>query len=571
VSTYLFEVPSELSASPTTDPGSAGLIALASTSAISTDPDSGREATQGNIAADPNKTGCRPTIDLQTPPTAGPGNTNLPSTVNFPPGSKDSSKKYYAVTCYRVSTSYTVAATLPSGTGIICSFAKDSNGNYELSGTPNGSTVTVNFNHTACSADHYYVSTYLFEVSSPLSASATADPGITGLANLATTLSISYDPRSGNARQGDTLPSGSPSCTQQSPNILPPPPPPPPTEPPLPEPTPNTPVEVLPPYTPVGKCADASFCTTVDPKKESLFPSITSNQGRFVASAGLVMLPPGIPTGYTLAFPNTSIPQFKGKALFSLNNTGNGIIVTSDSGWTGFLHINGIAVPPKTAALRSKLPFANATNNTGIAGIAFALDIQIYPDPSPKGTYKNLDNKTVVTWDKSPTPTVIGYELYINGVKICTTKVPTTTCTIDKLIGPRSTMTVVAIGGAKTRSVEMKPTYQAAKYALALVVHYDTAKAVLKPADIKALDILVDFVKREGYKNVYVVGHTDPRLQVVNLTLSKARAQSVIAYLAPKLKGVTFSGTGMADKVPFSTGKGNLSLALNRRSDVFVK
>jgi len=282
-------------------------------------------------------------------------------------------------------------------------------------------------------------------------------------------------------------------------------------------------------------------------------------------------MPPGMPDGWLLAFPNTSIPQFKGKALFSLNTAGNGIIITSDSGWTGFLHINGIAVPPPAKGLKgSASSMASIVNNTGIVGMAFSMDIQIYPDPSPKSKYVNTPaGKTVVTWDKSPTLTTVGYEVYFNGGKVCSVK--TTTCTLNQLVGPKSTMSVVAIGGAKTRSVEAKPAYLAGKYALALTVHYDTLKAILKPIDIKALDYLIRFVKREGYKQVFVVGHTDQRLPKSNLPLAKARSQAVIAYLAPRLKGVSYTTLATEDKTVFAKGNSKTALALNRRAEVFVK
>jgi outer membrane protein OmpA-like peptidoglycan-associated protein len=117
----------------------------------------------------------------------------------------------------------------------------------------------------------------------------------------------------------------------------------------------------------------------------------------------------------------------------------------------------------------------------------------------------------------------------------------------------------------------MLPSYQSGIFALALTVHYDTSKATLKAADIKALNLLVNFVKIQGYRQIYVVGHTDPRQHIVNFALSKARAMAVIAYLQPRLRGVTYAGTALADKVPFSTGKGNLSLALNRRAEIFVR
>jgi outer membrane protein OmpA-like peptidoglycan-associated protein len=357
----------------------------------------------------------------------------------------------------------------------------------------------------------------------------------------------------------------------------------------LPPVTPNEPVVTPPPYTKVDACATANFCTKVLTKDaEAKFEMVLGNQARFVASGGVAMYPGGLPDGYILAFPNTVIPEFKGKALFQPTSNNKGVIVTSDSGWTGFLHIKGVMVPDKKTALRTAYgalkiaPTSTAANavtkpsaapamTSGFGGVIFTMDIQIFPDPSPKGIFSNTaDGKTLVKWDVSPTPTVVGYKAYYNRTLVC--KVINPTCTINKLVGPNSLLTVVAIGESGTRSVDMKPTFTGGKvFSLALTVHFDTSKYVLKPADIKALDALVKYIKLEGFTQVSVAGHADIRSHQVNLVLSKNRAAVVIAYLTPKLPGVKFFATAFADEKAASNGKGNLSLALNRRSEIFVR
>ena len=357
----------------------------------------------------------------------------------------------------------------------------------------------------------------------------------------------------------------------------------------LPPVTPNEPVVTPPPYTKVEACSTSTFCPKISAKDaEANFGPVLGNQARFVASGGVVMYPSGLPDGYILAFPNTTIPEFKGKALFEPSTNNKGVIITSDSGWTGFLHIKGLMVPDNKKALRTAYgalkiapssttanavtkPAATPATTSGFGGIIFTMDVQIFPDPSPKGTFANTaDGKTLVKWDLSPTPTVVGYKAYYNRTLVC--KVINPTCTINKLIGPNSLLTVVALGNTGTRSVDMKPTFTGGKiFSPALTVHFDTSKYVLKPADIKALNALVKYIKLEGFTQVSVAGHADVRSHQVNLVLSKNRAAVVIAYLTPKLPGVKFFASAFADEKAASKGKGNLSLALNRRSEIFVR
>ena len=343
----------------------------------------------------------------------------------------------------------------------------------------------------------------------------------------------------------------------------------PPKDEPFPDPTPNTPLDEIPDVVPVAECASANFCSKAD-IVESKLPVKTGNQGRFVASEGMVMKPNGIPIGYTLAFAKNEIPTFKGKALFSLTADKTGLIVTSDSGWTGFLHVNGIAMANGAKSLvAQKVDGINVVTSTPM-GIAFGLDIQIFPDPPKNGTYKLVENgSTLITWGASPTSSAQSYEVYFNGRFACETK--ELSCTVKGLTGPNSNVTIVTIGMSRTRSVDSLPLYVPGKYSLALVVHFDTSKYDLKAVDVDALNKFIDVVKKLKIKSLLVVGHADLRLPTVNNDLSKVRAKVVYKYLSKRLPGVKISTSAKGDKSQVKSKTKALSLAESRRTEIFVK
>ncbi len=111
-------------------------------------------------------------------------------------------------------------------------------------------------------------------------------------------------------------------------------------------------------------------------------------------------------------------------------------------------------------------------------------------------------------------------------------------------------------------SVELKNAY------------FDFGKSVLLPESRLELDRIVDFLKLKGKTiKVEIHGHTDEKgSDKFNMQLSKARAQSVLNYLASKgiskklMKAVGFGKTKPVDTAPTEEAQ-----AKNRRVELVVK
>jgi OmpA-OmpF porin, OOP family len=111
-------------------------------------------------------------------------------------------------------------------------------------------------------------------------------------------------------------------------------------------------------------------------------------------------------------------------------------------------------------------------------------------------------------------------------------------------------------------SVELKNAY------------FEFGKSNLLPESKLELDRIVDFLKQKGKTiKVEIHGHTDEKgTDAFNLRLSRARAQSVLNYLASK--GVSKSlmkAIGFGKSKPLDTAKTEEAQAKNRRVELVVK
>ena len=105
-------------------------------------------------------------------------------------------------------------------------------------------------------------------------------------------------------------------------------------------------------------------------------------------------------------------------------------------------------------------------------------------------------------------------------------------------------------------------------------VYFDFAKSTLLPESKLELDRIVDFLKQKGKTiAVEIHGHTDEvGSDAVNTQLSKARAQSVLNYLASK--GVSkrlMKAIGFGKSKPVDTAGTEEARAKNRRVELVVK
>lgn len=337
-------------------------------------------------------------------------------------------------------------------------------------------------------------------------------------------------------------------------------------------PTPIRRVLALPPYKLIDGCGNFGFCTLSEiAAAEKIYPTYRGNQGRISTTSGLILLPLGIPTGWSLAIPSASVAEFADKVSLSKNSQGDGIIVKPVNGFTGFLHIPLLAIAPITASLKSaeRSSVANATTSS-ISGLSFAVDLEIYPEPVRNSTLKNLvGNKTIISWSGSSTPSITNYQVFINGNKVCETL--KTSCVLDQLYGPNASVFVFAKGGMSTRSVGTKSLFTAESYVPLLRTQFAAGKSKLTTAQLKNVTASIDFLKQEGYTKIYVVAY--PGSAKVN-ALAKARIQTLIGLYSQKLKGRTISGTNNYKSVADLLGLGKTKIDLKKLPntiDIYVR
>jgi len=94
----------------------------------------------------------------------------------------------------------------------------------------------------------------------------------------------------------------------------------------------------------------------------------------------------------------------------------------------------------------------------------------------------------------------------------------------------------------------------------ALFAFNKSATGDILPAGRAQLDALVAAVRKDNVavRTVNVIGHADPLGSAAyNEKLAAARAETVRAYLASQLKGVTVTGEGRGEREPVVTTCGN--------------
>ena len=103
-------------------------------------------------------------------------------------------------------------------------------------------------------------------------------------------------------------------------------------------------------------------------------------------------------------------------------------------------------------------------------------------------------------------------------------------------------------------------------------VHFDVNLATLRPASYKALDNLVSVLKIKDDLRVEIAGHTDSDGdEKANMTLSQARAESVVKYLVSK--GISASrliAKGYGESEPIDDNSTAAGKQKNRRTEARI-
>ena len=100
---------------------------------------------------------------------------------------------------------------------------------------------------------------------------------------------------------------------------------------------------------------------------------------------------------------------------------------------------------------------------------------------------------------------------------------------------------------------------------------FDVGKSDIKPESGEALKQITDYLNANPTVKIYIVGHTDNTGTFTsNITLSKARAESIKSYLVTtgKISAARMAVDGVASLCPVSTNTTDDGKKLNRRVEI---
>jgi uncharacterized repeat protein (TIGR02543 family) len=109
--------------------------------------------------------------------------------------------------------------------------------------------------------------------------------------------------------------------------------------------------------------------------------------------------------------------------------------------------------------------------------------------------------KSIIKWAVSPNADA--YTVYVDGKKVCTTS--TTSCSINKILGPDSVVEIVSNGGDRTVSDKIEAAYkQVVPIQITRLVSSTSIKSTLSSVDTKALDKVIALIKTQGFGTVVI-------------------------------------------------------------------
>jgi uncharacterized repeat protein (TIGR02543 family) len=178
--------------------------------------------------------------------------------------------------------------------------------------------------------------------------------------------------------------------------------------------------------------------------------------------------------------------------------------------------------------------------------------------------------QTNVRWT-APRATGVTYEVTVNGSRACVSSAAT--CQVPRILGPSSSVSVSAVNAQGARSGNTKAQYLAVRPAPALTVNFAVNSPVLTEAQKSEMRAVSSIIKREGFTELSIQGHTDAQGGTRNAdALSRARAEATAAYfreLLPSVKFAALSGLGL--RQPVASNATKQGQAKNRRSEILVR
>lgn len=186
--------------------------------------------------------------------------------------------------------------------------------------------------------------------------------------------------------------------------------------------------------------------------------------------------------------------------------------------------------------------------------------------PAPQGFAPVDIGKSSVAWTASSSQ-VTGYQVAINGKAAGTTTA--STIALPSLIGPKSKVTVTAIGNDQTASTPIVIPYIAKAPIPALKVNFNSGSALLTPAQKADISGIAKVIDTQGFTRLVVNGFTDAvGSPAANAVLSQARAQAVVAYMKTLLPKVAIKAGANGSANPVADNTTDEGKAQNRRTEI---
>lgn len=285
----------------------------------------------------------------------------------------------------------------------------------------------------------------------------------------------------------------------------------------------------------------------------------------------------GVP-GSTTPTPAAGAPRD-----ITLSGLPAGAQVRIPSGISPARGVSGVTVNGSTVTVTPIRTFSGRTSVTvevvvpgrAIEGVAVdvvavpvTVDVVVAPAPVTRATHVPVSAKrTTITW--RPVANATSYEVYADESMVCRVALPT--CEIRELLGPKTPIRVVSLGGDNTISSQVIPTYAPKQPALATRVRFAENSAVLTADAKRILRESVALVKAQGFTKVTIVGHTDAQGGNVNAgPLSNRRATAVATFMR-RLITVEKITVGKGLREPVASNDTKVGQAKNRRAEVFVR
>ena len=229
-------------------------------------------------------------------------------------------------------------------------------------------------------------------------------------------------------------------------------------------------------------------------------------------------------------------------------STEKGITVTPVGGFTGVLVVPTVAT---------------------IAGEEIIVLNKVVVSPVPPVALASTPvdfKKSAISWSPSSSQ-VVTYQVTINGKVACQS--PENSCAIPTLIGPKSKVTITAVGNEQTTSTPAVVPYAPTAPIPALKVNFATASSALSATQKAEIKSVAKIIKDQGFTKLVVSGFADARGdQASNDKLSQQRADAVAGFMKTLLPKVNVKVTGLGSKNPVGSNSDEAGQAQNRRTEI---